>query len=110
MSGVTRDDDHDRAERLPATVAGRVLVIDYGSREAAAAAIAGPLCFVGSHRHLESENLRLRAAVAEGDRRIEALRELAHPTLNGYCPKCSGDCLIGFATPTPARTALEGPK
>lgn len=55
---------------------------------------------------LERENELLRAAVAEGDRRIETLRELIHPTMDGYCPECGGGCLIGFGA-TPARDALD---
>lgn len=56
---------------------------------------------------LRRENERLRAAVAEGDRRIERLRESIHPTMDGYCPACGGGCLIGFATRTPARDAVR---
>ena len=56
---------------------------------------------------LRDENERLRAAVIEGDRRIAALMERIHPTLDGYCPACGGGCLIGFATPTPARDAVR---
>ena len=56
---------------------------------------------------LRAENDRLRAAVIEGDRRIEALRERIHPTMDGYCPACGGSCLIGWTTPTKARDAVR---
>ena len=52
------------------------------------------------------ENELLRAAVAEGDRRLDAAYQRIHPLMDGYCPACGGGCLLGFVE-TPARAALK---
>lgn len=62
---------------------------------------------VDMRNQLLQSNDKLRAAVAEGDRRIEVLRESIHPTIDGYCRECGGSCLIGVFAATPARDAIR---